>query len=155
MGQRGPAKTPTAITAIRGNPGNRPINKREPKATVYRTPPKCPPGMDERTAKHWRSLAKTFTEMGVLQSADIPALKKLSFECACLEELQELVKKSGYLLKPDGRGKMVHISPAFKAMMELSATVDRALRQFGGTPASRTSIKTAEKEGGSDPWADM
>ena len=139
MGLRGPSKTPSAIVELRGNPGHRAINRLEPRSLVFDLPPEPPVDMDEKSKHHWNDLSMVFTEMRILQQSDLPALQKLAFECARLEELQAALMKSGYLVQNKGTGT-IRINPLFKAMMEISKVVDAGLRQFGATPASRPGL---------------
>ena len=152
MGLRGRAKTPSAIVKMRGNPGNLRLNPAEPIGRVFREPPPCPKGLDARTRKHWRRLAKAFSGVRVLQDTDLPALQKLAYECARLEEVQEKLSKSGFLYRAK-TGPAV--SPLFKVMVDLSQIVDRGLRQFGATPASRTSITAASPAKATDKILEM
>jgi len=106
--------------------------------------------MSREARKHWRKFADIFTRCGVLTEADLVALQKLCFELAELEKLQEQVQRTGYLLKNKRTGTY-SINPLFKAMMELSQQVDRALRQFGATPASRPGIEASPTPPQGDP----
>ena len=42
MGKRGPAPKPTELKRLQGNPGKRPLNKREPKPAIGQRTPNAP-----------------------------------------------------------------------------------------------------------------
>ena len=68
MGKRGPKKEPTVLKLIKGNPGKRPINKREPKPEPGL--PKCPAHLNDLAKLEWRRVAKELDSVGLLTKLD-------------------------------------------------------------------------------------
>ena len=69
MGLRGPAPQPTALKVLRGNPGKRPLNKREPEPPTD-NPPHCPDHLDDVAKVEWNRLVAIVTQMWILSEAD-------------------------------------------------------------------------------------
>ena len=65
--------TPTRLKLLKGNPGRRPINPREPQPTVGI--PSCPRWLDPKAKTLWRHLTKVLHEIRVLTLADARALE--------------------------------------------------------------------------------
>lgn len=140
MGQRGPAKTPTKIVELRGNPGHR-INRAEPVARKRR--PKAPPVIASNKAAmvHWRALIALTESMDVLREPDGPALAKLAQCEADYDQITSEIKEEGNLITNERTG-MPHINPLLKRQAELINMIWRAYREFGFTPAARAGLRT-------------
>ena len=69
MGQRGPAKKPTALEIAEGQPGHRGINDHEP--TFAEGEPDMPSGLSAGARKVWRSTVPILMQVpGLLSIAD-------------------------------------------------------------------------------------
>lgn len=62
MAIRGRKPKPTALKVLEGNPGHRPLNKREPMPKGRL--PRCPDWLEEDAKKEWKRLGKILAEMG-------------------------------------------------------------------------------------------
>ena len=128
----GPPPTPTALAALRGFPGHRKRNTREPTPAPLAdlTPPLK---LDIETTGAWNRLAPIFAKLGMLTEADVPFAQLCRGE-VLLDRLWERGDEAGYL-------------KAFSALRPLWA-------EFGATPASRSRIAAAsDPDDGTDPIA--
>ncbi len=127
---------PTALKAIRGNPGRKPLNKREPKPSIGL--PACPKRVTGEARKHWNQIGKLLAKYSILTDVDCDA-----FEQYC--ELWKLWRKAATMLDKEGEvlfsdKGMMYTNPwhhvyhaALKAMRPLQA-------EFGMTPSARSKL---------------
>ena len=87
---------PTAIKALAGNPGKRPLNNNEPKPSGI---PSCPTFLDAAAKKEWKRISKELIEIGILTSVDRSILASYcdaySRWAQATEELNDLRKQKG------------------------------------------------------------
>jgi P27 family predicted phage terminase small subunit len=149
---RGPSPAPSALKLLRGNPGRRPVNDREPKPNAERDP-HCPDHLDETAKVEWSRLLPILRDMRVLTEADYIALALLCSTYSTLIKAQESLNKAGLLFKtPSG---YVQQSPLIGIISNCTAQVNTLCREFGLTPSARTRIMTADdktQEKADDPW---
>lgn len=155
MGQRGPRTQPTALKILRGNPGHRPLNKREPKPKLGCVPSDIVRG-NARALQEWEKLSAMLTGLRVLTEADYIALGNLCLDVAMLEEARAGLAREGLMLKNKRTG-VVHVNPLARVVATTGDRIARSLREFGLTPASRSSIQTTSQGGAEvdDPWTDL
>ena len=152
-----PTSKPTALKIVtatgRDVVGHRKVNKQEPQAErVVELPP--PPSHFDETAKaHYLKFGELFISTQVLTIADLTALEKLAWETARLEEIQARLGVDD-LVAINLKTAIPHMNPEFRIYMDLSGSVDRGLKQFGGTPASRATVKV-DKPLAKDDWSDF
>lgn len=72
MAVRGRKPKPTALKVLEGNPGHRPLNKKEPM--LKGRLPRCPDWLEDDAKKEWKRLGKVLAEMGMLTNLDMMAL---------------------------------------------------------------------------------
>ena len=137
MGQRGPAPKPTSLVLLEGNPGKRPINKREPQPR--RIAPKCPAYLDEDAKAEWRRLVPVLRRMKVLTEADYMVLSSLCQAYSTMVKAQKKLTESGLLFKT--QSGYVQQSPLLSIVSSCVETITRLAREFGLTPASRTRLQ--------------
>ncbi len=134
---RGRKPVPTAMKLLRGNPGKRPLNQREPKPPV--TIPRCPQHLDAEARREWRRVSRELYDMGVLSLVDRPALAIYCQAWSRWVRAEKLMHKSGEVLKAKGSGALYqnpYLAVANKAMEQMA----RFLAEFGMTPVSRTRV---------------
>lgn len=156
---------PTQLKLVTGNPGNRPLNTKEPapKTGIPRMPSHLTP-----TGKAaWKKLCKILGDMGVLTLADGLALERLCDVYAEILDLQKEIKKNGrtyeslrpmddiptpnhdegtsgpvameqYLIKPN---------PAVAMLADADRRFKAYLVEFGLTPAARSKIQISSGDG--------
>lgn len=153
MGQRGPAPQPTALKILRGNPGKRALNKREPQPEA--TIPDCPAHLDDVARAEWGKIVPVLTRMRVLTEADYITLANLcqtySRWIAAQSELNK-VGTAGFLYKTSSG--YIQVSPLLTIVNTCVDQLTKLCREFGLTPSSRSGIRTTgDAEKAADPWA--
>jgi P27 family predicted phage terminase small subunit len=141
-GSGGRNRKPTALKTVRGNPGKRKINKREPKPLIGA------PAMPEhlsKLAKHaWRRLVPILLSMKVLTIADGDALAGY---CTSIEQwilASAAISKYGILIAEldafTGPGS-VKPNPAVRVRSDALRHMRSFENEFGLTPASRSKLQ--------------
>jgi len=135
--------TPTNLKILRGNPGKRPINQLEPKATGT---PTCPRFLKGEARTEWRRQIKELSAMGVLASCD---RTKLAGFCISWQKLVEAYERNDDItidkmlkqvrafggdfgMDPSSRSR-IHVLP------KPDENVDNAQKFFGDTVSIRRS----------------
>jgi len=167
---KGRPRLPKKIKLLKGNPGRRPLNDREPQP--LRTIPECPSHLTEEEREVWDVVSRKLYDMGVLTEVDDIAL---SFFCEYFNEYRKLadqVKKAGVFIKvKNGKetktfvdpetGKtvtkevdryIVQRSPVAAARDTAWSIAGRILADFGMTPAARTRLKIELEKGKMDSY---
>ncbi len=142
MGRRGPAPEPTKLKILKGNPGKRKLNDREPQPDP--TMPECPDWLSEDAKQCWDELAPQLDAMGVLTSVDGQALTAYCQTWSRWKAAELFIQKHGetYPLK-DEHGKLKYLQqfPQVSIARQLLQVLNRYQQEFGMTPASRTRIR--------------
>ncbi len=143
---KGRKPTPTHLKLVRGNPGNRPVNKREPKPGGGR--PQPPDHLLKEAKLEWRRVAKLLHAIGVLTTLD-----RAAFAVYCqaygrwvraeraLEAMAVKEPATQALLMKTKSGNLIQnplVGTANKAMDVLL----KAATELGMTPSVRSRIET-------------
>ncbi len=134
---RGRKPEPTALKRLRGNPGKRALNHREPQ--FERSIPTCPHHLKGEARKEWRRLCKVLDTQGLLTQADRSALAAYCQAYARWIDAEKNLEVTGLVLQSD-KGffyQNPYLSIANKAIEQMV----KISSEFGMTPASRTRIK--------------
>jgi len=135
---------PTALKALEGNRGKRPLNKNEPEPDLLNDL-EAPEWLPEPAKAVWRELAWKLRKAKVLTVLDVPALEKAcvaiaTYRAATLACGMEFLiagkAKDGAAALPAGKAMnpwLIIQSMSFKQAMVL-------LREFGMTPAARSRV---------------
>lgn len=148
----GPAPKPTAIRRAQGNPGHRPLNKREPQPALG-VPP-CPAWLSPEAKREWTRVTVELDEMGVLARADLAAL---SMYCTCWARWQEAEKaiedEGSVITMRDDKGnvKWVQPSPWIGIATKMLDRVHKLAAEFGLTPSARTRLQVTTTTPEMDP----
>lgn len=136
---------PTAVKLARGNPGHRPLNKREPVAKGI---PTCPPHINEEGKREWKRIVKELKAMKILARVDRTALAAYCQAYGRWVEAEEKILESGMIVKAPSGYPMQNpfLSVANKAMEQMKAF----LTEFGMTPSSRSRLEV-DKTPDDDP----
>ena len=124
--------TPTAMKLLAGNPGKRPLNRREPKPTLG-VPP-CPKWLSLEARKEWRWVVKELAQAGVLARID---RTMLAVYCHLVAEFVQAAAKGESVI------------PSKVAQIRALAS------EFGLTPSSRARLSTLPQDEGKDPFEDI
>ena len=114
----GPPPTPTSLKRLRGNPGKRPLNLREPTPPGPLGPP--PPHLSTEARAVWLELCPVVVAMRVATLAD-----RVAFELLC-----------NAVARYRGTKHLAHQLGAAKVLTPL-------LREFGLVPGSRARLQVA------------
>lgn len=157
MGKRGPAKTPTVLTLLKGNPGKRAVNRREPKAPAVATLPDPPAWLDDHAQALWREIGPRLITSKVLSAVDLSAFALLCNSYSEFRQADEAITDHGGLtyesttttgaLKITARPEVAIRADAYRRTL-------RMMQEFGLTASSRAGVH-AEPSAPADPFADL
>lgn len=138
--------TPTHLKMVKGNPGKRAINKREPQPK--REIPSCPAHLTDIGKVAWGRLTVLLDRMGILTEADGAALERL---CDCYADIlscRELVAADGYTYKTqDQNGNtLIKANPAVTQLRAADSQFKSYLIEFGLTPAARSKVNVTPND---------
>ncbi len=141
---------PTKLHLLRGNPGKRKRNPREPQPTD--AIPECPSHLDERAAEEWNRVVPRLTQMRVLADVDRASLAAYCVVWSRWVDAEDRLARFGTVIKsPSGyaiQSPFLGIANrCIKQLQELSS-------EFGMTPSSRTRV-VALKEESADEFAEF
>jgi P27 family predicted phage terminase small subunit len=133
---RGRRPKPTRIKALTGNPGNRPLNAREPRPEPAL--PECPPELSPVARREWARLASELSKLNLITHLDRGALGTYCGAYAMWAEAMEQIQKFGTMVKsPSGYPIQ---SPYLAIANRQAELMMRIASEFGFTPASRSRI---------------
>jgi len=141
---RGRKKTPTALHLLRGNPGKRKLNDREPKPTALAGDLPPPDWLDVSAQTEWRRIAPTLGRLGVLTETDADALAAYCEAFTTWKQATQRLRQFGMVVKRSkAEGELPVISPYVKIAHHAMGQMRAFLIEFGMTPSSRARIHTA------------
>lgn len=155
---RGRKPKPTALREFEGNPGKRPLNKREPQPGGI---PTCPSGLDPEAKKEWRRVSRELISTGVLTSVDRAILaaycKAWSLWHQATKEFEELRQKAA----AEGKSNLLfRTKTGYVAQHPLIGTINSAAEQIrklgselGLTPSSRARLSVEPQAKSSDAFS--
>lgn len=147
----GPAPEPTALKVLKGNPGHRPLNKREADPGGKPTEPDW---ISKRAKAAWRQLVPKLVKAGLATSVERNLLARY---CTALVEWRDAeafldangttytvmtnpVVVDGKVVQP-AQVKSVREYPQARQARDLSALLLRMERELGMTPSARSRIE--------------
>jgi|FLYL01.1.fsa_nt_gi P27 family predicted phage terminase small subunit len=142
---RGPAPTPTGLKLLRGNPGKRPLNTREPAVAPGSVEP--PAELQGRARELWAELAPALRAAGCLAVIDRHALAT-----AC--RLQALGDHYAAVAEAQARGRARRPGPALWAAVKCWQQALAIWARFGVTPSERSRVQVQEAAGTGSKWGD-
>lgn len=142
---------PTALKVLQGNPGKRPLNKREPKPPAGM--PKCPTWLDGMARAAWLELAPLLEQTKVVTESDRKALELLCDAYSEYRRTREIVRKQGatYEALTEGGSIMIRPRPEVTMAQDAWKRVRAMLQEFGLTPSSRSKIQVVQ-DAAEDPY---
>ncbi len=145
MGRRGPQPQPTALKVLRGNPGKRALNTREPKADGI---PDRPKTLSAGGRRAWDRLVPQLAGMGVLARIDQDALVLWCEAWGQWERCMGIIRRKGATYEAVGVNGQVRLAVRPEVIIERGLRRDlfNHGRDFGLTPASRAGLKTSGEE---------
>jgi P27 family predicted phage terminase small subunit len=135
---RGRKPKPTALKVLEGNPGNRKLNKNEPKPNALVSP--CPDWLEDEAKAEWERTGKVLAQTGVLTEVDTTAFAGYCQAYARWKEAEEYLTENGSIVRtPNGYLQQV---PQVSIAQTNLKIVLKFCEQFGLTPSSRSRIVT-------------
>lgn len=136
MGKRGPAKQPTKLRLMRGDPSKVGKNKKEPKPPAGCEPP---PFVKGETLKVWKEIAPPLLAAGIITQADAIELGHFcETEVSYRQAMAEVLRDGPLMINRYGDKQP---SGAFKAAMQARAQLSRDADKFGMTPSARAGMQ--------------
>lgn len=147
----GRKRVPTHLRIIRGNPSQRPFNKREPKPELVCPSP--PAHLSEKAKAVWEDIAKRLFDTGVLSTLDTAALEALAEAMADFRAAREVVEREGQVFEHEGANGQItmKVHPAMTVVADADRRIRAWLTEFGMTPSSRSKVSVAAPDGVEDP----
>ena len=145
MGQGRP-RQPTALKLLRGNPGKRAINKKEPQPTPG--VPICPSWFDAISKKEWKRVVPELKRMGYLAKVDGGALEACCLAYSGLIRSEQRLQAEGLTIEIEGVLRKNPLIPISHGYMEKYKSF---LCEFGLTPSSRSRLQVDKPEKETNP----
>ncbi len=149
MGRRGPAPKPTKLKAAAGNPGKRPLNRREPNPPVR--VPRMPTWLSKRAKQEWRRIAPELEALGLVTAIDLAALASYCQAVAELTIATETIDKEGRvcvwpIFDKEGNqiGERLKAHPAVQQQRDAMQRVKQFAAEFGLSPSARSRVVGGE-----------
>lgn len=140
---------PTAIKLVRGNPGCRPINQDEPKPPQADLTP--PAVLDGLALEKWTEMTALLSGMGVFTQADRHPLMRYCMMFDQWAALEKHCKEHGSTqITSTGYSQVTAEATLAKSLRKELLEIER---QFGMTPASRSSMKVSSASAPQNPLA--
>jgi len=173
MGARGPKPEPTQFKLVKGNPGRRPLNDREPQP--LRTIPECPSFLNKEERKIWDAVSRKLYDMGVLTEVDDLSLAVFCEYFLEYRKLSDQVKKVGVFIKvKNGKETKTYVDPETGEKIEKEVDrfilqrspvagardlawdkASKILAEFGMNPSARSRIKLELEQPKADPYEEF
>lgn len=147
----GPHPTPTHLKILKGNPGGRPLNKREPKPVGDLKDP--PAHFDEELQEVWKYYI-SHCPPGLLKLIDSGILEGWCQAYVLHRRASVALRKTGLLVKPP-KSEVPVQSPWVPIVNRQFLLMLRASDQLGFSPASRTRIAMGEGPEKYGAWDDV
>jgi P27 family predicted phage terminase small subunit len=147
---RGAKPKPTHLKIIAGNPGKRPLNKKEPKPEGSLTDP--PDWMSNEQKKVWvKAIASAPT--GLLKALDESVLVAWVVASDLHREASQKVARSGMVMRSPMKGEPIQ-NPYLPIINKQAQIMMKAAAEMGFTPSSRSRV-SVDPGGGDDEWSDF
>lgn len=143
---------PTHIKLLKGNPGKRSVNAREPKPK--RGVPKMPAHLTPRAKSAWKRIGPELDAMGVLSLADATALELLCCVYAEWRVARDTVDDEGttYTTTTETGDTMYRTRPEVAIAADAWRRCRAMLAEFGLTPSSRSKVSRIGDPASADPF---
>ncbi len=152
MGKRGPTPEPTAIKKVKGNPGRRPLNDREPEFPS--DVPSCPMWLGAVGRAVWEQYIPVLTSVkGLLTLADGGELALLCEAWEDFLDARDEIAREGATCVSEKGGAYPH--PAVGRKNAAIARIKALSAKFGLSPADRVGLKLPVAEAPDDPFVAM
>lgn len=142
MGARGPQPQPSALKRLTGNPGRRPIGKREPRPVPELTRPRAVSGA---AAEEWDRVVAAMPP-GFFTAADAPVLTIYCLSWVLYQNALGQVAREGMTTKGSMDQLVAH--PMLAVARGQAEVILRAADRLGMSPAARTRLTIEDQDDG-------
>lgn len=131
---------PTGLKVLEGNPGKRPLNKREPKTSKIA---RRPMWLTSEAKKEWARIAPILKNMNILTAADQIALAVYCQAYADYIEAQKIIQENGITYEYTNKAGITNIvaRPEVLIAQKNAEIIRKFCIEFGLTPSSRGRIQ--------------
>jgi len=154
---RGRKPTPTVTRLLRGNPGRRPVNDREPDLPAFGSDPRwaSPTELEDnpRALLEWSRLAPMLQRCRQITEADRAALLALCLEWARYLDASSKVRTLGLVVKTPSGYPIPN--PYLPIATRALAACNKLWPELGLTPSSRSRVTVAGPGPDTDPFAEF
>lgn len=143
---------PTNLKLLRGNPGKRKLNDREPQPNPGK--PRVPSHLDDEARREWHRMADKLLELGLLTEIDRAALAAYCVAWSRWVDAENKVRQYGLVMLSPDKGWPIqspYLAIANKAMEQMRAL----LVEFGMSPSSRSRIQTTAPKPPQDQFEEL
>lgn len=136
---RGRKPVPTEMRVVRGNPGRRPLNDREPEPAppADLTPPDW---LNDDAKSEWADKAPMLQRLGLLTEADLDAFCLYCQTFARWKEAEKKLLQFGMVVKSNSNNGFPIVSPYLAISNKAQQQCTKMLVEFGLTPSSRSRV---------------
>lgn len=151
MGERGPARQPTALKLLKGETRKERLNRNAPKPAAGGLT--MPADMDARAKTVWQRQVKAMRLTGVLTVVDTDMLRAYCEAVSRYEAAAKLIQTSGPLVRGQ-KGELVK-NPLHQIVRDNAALIRLLGRDLGFAPGAREGITVPDddEESAFDRWA--
>lgn len=147
VGKRGPAPEPTKLKILKGNPGRRPLNTEEPEPPVETPDPPAFILKNEEALKEWHRVMPELEIMELNCRIDATILGVYCRNVALgIKADKELEEHEDGLVIYTGENNYPIPNPLIAIGNKAWAEAVKVAKEFGFTPASRSSLKVERKK---------
>ena len=148
MGRRGPARTPSKVVQLRGDPGRRGRARRRAEPKPKAGPVKCPRWLHKEAKAEWKRVADQLVDLGVVTSIDTTVLAAYCQSYARWHEAELELSDNGATMElydDDDIVKYIQQSPWVSIAQKERQMMLRFAQELGLTPSARTRLDTAAR----------
>lgn len=147
----GPAPTPTTLKLVHGNPGKRPLNKREPRPELGR--PTCPSWLPREAKAEWGRITSQLEAMKLLHKIDRGLITAWSVCWAQMHDATVQIDAEGYVTETEKGNLIQH--PMVGVRNRAITQMLHLAQQFGLSPSARTRIQVGNQEAAQTPLQEI
>jgi P27 family predicted phage terminase small subunit len=144
MGRRGPRPQPTALKMLRGNPGRRPLNDREPQHAALMSLD-APENLTGDARVEWDRVVEALTSAGQVTEVDRGTLIAYCLKFGQWQELEAEAKKHPFIVRAPSGYPIPN--PAIGMANRCFALMLKAAAELGITPSSRSRVIATSGKG--------
>jgi P27 family predicted phage terminase small subunit len=153
MGKRGPAKKPTKLKLLQGNPGEKKLNENEPEPVVENDDPKPPSWLNKTAKGEWERVVSELRRLELLSLVDHPSFAAYCQSYGRFVEAEKIIKKQGMTFTTDNGyiQQRPEVGIANKSMEHMK----KFAGEFGLTPASRSNLSINDEKKTKDEFEEF